>query len=177
MKDTFKFRFAGSGGQGVILGTIILAEAALEEGYCVVQSQSYGPEARGGSCKAEMIISKNEIDFPKIETADCLAALTQKSLDKYISTLAPDGTLIIDSSLSTPEGWHGRTERVDVIATVYDVLKKPVTVNIVALGAINAILGIASDETLENAVLARVPAGTEELNMKALEEGRKLAAK
>ena len=84
MKDTFKFRFAGSGGQGVILGTIILAEAALNEGCHVVQSQSYGPEARGDSCKAEMIVSRSEIDFPKIETADCLAALTQKALDQYI---------------------------------------------------------------------------------------------
>jgi len=177
MKDTFKFRFAGSGGQGVILGTIILAEAALNEGYHVVQSQSYGPEARGGSCKAEIIVSRNEIDFPKIETADCLAALTQKALDEYIGSVAPDGVVIIDSSLTAPESWHGRTEKVDVIATVYDVLKKPVTINIVALGAINAILGVASDEALTEAVLARVPAGTEELNLRALEEGRKLAAK
>ena len=177
MKDTFKFRFAGSGGQGVILGTIILAEAALSEGYNVVQSQSYGPEARGGSCKAEMIVSRQEIDFPKIETADCLAALTQKALDQYIGSVNGDGVLIIDSSLTVPESWHGRTEKADIIATVYDVLKKPVTINIVALGAINAILGIASDKALEEAVLARVPKGTEELNMRALEEGRKLAGK
>ena len=177
MSYNLKFRFAGSGGQGVILGTIILAEAALAEGYQVVQSQSYGPEARGGSCKAEIIVSSEEIVFPKIETADCLAALTQKALDQYIGSVSPDGIVIADSSLTIPESWHGRTEKIDVISTVYDVLKKPMTVNIVALGAINAILGVASDEALEEAVLARVPKSTGELNMRALEEGRKLYKK
>ena len=174
-KELFRFRFAGSGGQGVILGTIIMAEAALESGRNVVQAQSYGPEARGGSCKAEMIMSSGEIVFPKIECADCLAALTQKALDQYIDAVEPDGVIIVDSSVEVPDSWKGKTVSMPMIATAYDVLKKPVTINIVALGAINGVLGIVEDFELEQAVLARVPEGTEELNCRALEEGKKLS--
>lgn len=175
MRDPFRFRFSGSGGMGVILGTIILAEAALQGDCHVVQSQSYGPEARGGSCKAEIIVSRSEIDFPKIERADCLAALTQKSLNEYIGSVEPDGIVIADSTLTIPDSWKGRSIQMPIIATTYEVLRKPVTINIVALGAINGVLKLVSDEALNDAVLARVPQGTEELNCRALEEGKKLA--
>ncbi len=175
MKDPFKFRFAGSGGMGVILGTIIMAEAALSERFNVVQTQSYGPEARGGMCKAEMIISRNEIDFPKIEKASCLVALTQKSLDRYINDLEPDGIVIADSTLEIPDGYKGKYVQVPIIEITYDVVRKPITINIVALGAVNGILKLISDSALEQAVLCRVPKDTEELNKRALMEGKKLS--
>ena len=174
-RENFQFRFAGSGGMGVILGTIILAEAALKEDHFVVQSQSYGPEARGGECKAEMIMSTSEIDFPKIERADCLAALTQKSFDRYVSQLKPDGVIIADSSVVIPEDCTHKYVQVPIIETAYDVLRKPITINIVALGAINGILNLVSDEALTDAVLSHVPAGTEDLNCRALDEGKKIA--
>ena len=175
MTNPFEFRFAGSGGMGVILGTIILAEAALQEGYNVVQAQSYGPEARGGMCKAEMIMSQNEIDFPKIELAGCLVALTQKSFDRYMKELTPDGIIIADDELSVPNECRNKIIKMPIIATAYDVLKKPITINIVALGAINGLLNLVSDASLEQAVLSNVPRGTEELNRRALDEGKKLA--
>ncbi len=175
MKDPFKFRFAGSGGMGVILGTIILAEAALSERFYVVQTQSYGPEARGGMCKAEMIISRKEIDFPKIEKASCLVALTQKSLDKYIDQLEPDGLIIADSTIEMPPNCPNKYVRVPIIDTTYDVIRKPITINIVALGAVNGILKLVSDSVLEKTVLGRVPKDTEELNKRALKEGKRLS--
>ena len=174
MKDPFKFRFAGSGGMGVILGTIIMAEAALRDQFYVVQAQSYGPEARGGMCKAEMIMSNSEIDFPKIERAVCLVALTQKSLDSYIKELEPDGVIIADSSIEIPEDCSNKYIKIPIITTAYDVLKNPLTINIVALGAINGLLKLVEEDSLEQAILENTPEGTEELNCRALDEGKKL---
>lgn len=95
-----EFRLSGSGGQGLILAGIILAEAALKDGKNVVQSQSYGPEARGGASKAEVIISDKDINYPKVEKCDVLLALTQKAYDKYISTLKTGGVLIKDDKIA-----------------------------------------------------------------------------
>jgi 2-oxoglutarate ferredoxin oxidoreductase subunit gamma len=87
MKDRIEIRLGGSGGQGLILGGIILAEAAILDGKNAIQAQSYGPEARGGASKAEVIIADGEIAFPKVQNADVLLALTQKACDKYLSSL------------------------------------------------------------------------------------------
>ena len=93
MAYSLEICLAGSGGQGVILCSILLAQAALHHGIYVAQSQSYGPEARGGSCKAEVVISDRPIDFPKLEEIDFLLALTQDSLDKYIEQVKPNSTI------------------------------------------------------------------------------------
>lgn len=97
-------RIAGSGGQGVILCSIILAEAALSMGKAAAQSQSYGPEARGGTCKAEVVISDGPIDFPKVEDSDLLLALTQDALEKYIRQARPGSVVMYDDSLYAPAG-------------------------------------------------------------------------
>lgn len=101
--DRIELRLSGSGGQGLILAGIILAEAALYDGMNVVQSQSYGPEARGGASKAEVIISKSEINYPKVNKCDILLSLTQIACDKYIDSLKIGGTLIIDNSVVKPD--------------------------------------------------------------------------
>ena len=97
-----ELRLAGSGGQGVILASVIIAEAALLSGMNVAQSQSYGPEARGGSCKAEVVISPEEIGFTKVQKPTFLMALTQKALDTYKNDLAEGCLVLIDSSLEMP---------------------------------------------------------------------------
>ena len=99
MFDKIELRLSGSGGQGVILAAIILADAAIEQGINAIQTQSYGPEARGGSSKAEVIISKNEIKFPKVTNANILLALTQNSYDKYIASLDKNGILVVNDSV------------------------------------------------------------------------------
>ena len=96
----YELRFSGAGGQGLITAGIILAEAAsIHEGKQSVQSQSYGPEARGGASKSEVIISDAPIDYPKVTKCDALLALTQEACDKYSHDLKEGGVLLIDSDL------------------------------------------------------------------------------
>lgn len=166
-----ELRLSGSGGQGLITGGIILAEAALHDGLNVIQSQSYGPEARGGASKAEVIISDEAIDFPKVTDCDILLSLTQLSCDKYLSGLKSGGILIIDDSVKQPERDDIDIYRVPILETAATKLNKPMVSNIIALGAIYQVTKIVSKESLEKAVLARVPKGTGELNRAALNEG------
>ncbi len=171
-----ELRLAGSGGQGVILATVILAEAALLSGKHTAQSQSYGPEARGGSCKAETLISDEKIGFTKVQNPTFLMALTQKSLDSYGPKVDENCIVLIDSDLQVPEDMKARTiASLPILHTARNVVGKLQTANIVAVGCINELLGIAGHETMAKAVLMHIPKGTEKLNMKALEEGSKLA--
>lgn len=174
MSSQYEIRLSGSGGQGLILAGIILAEAAIEDRKNAIQSQSYGPEARGGASKAEVIISNEEIHYPKIKDSDLLLALTQLACDKYIVNLKKGGTLVIDSSIEYPKRDDINIISIPILDTANNKLMKPLVANIVALGAINRISKIVSYESLKSAVLARVPRGTEVLNERALEEGIKL---
>ncbi len=92
MSKRYEIRFSGAGGQGLILAGVIMAEAAsIYEGIQAVQSQSYGPEARGGASKSEVIISDGPIDYPKATIVDALLALTQEACDKYSHDLKEGG--------------------------------------------------------------------------------------
>ncbi len=171
---SIELRLSGSGGQGLILGGIILAEAAINGGLNAVQSQSYGPEARGGASKAEVIISDTDIHYPKVRKPDVFLALTQKAYDKYVDSVKEDGIIIVDETVSTLGGRGSAEYSLPILDTAKDVVGKAMVANIVALGAINSIVKLVSDDVLEKAVLNRVPPGTEALNKKALEEGKKL---
>jgi 2-oxoglutarate ferredoxin oxidoreductase subunit gamma len=174
-----EFRLTGSGGQGLILAGIILAEAALLDGKNVVQSQAYGPEARGGASKAEVIISDSVINYPKIEKCDVLLALTQNAYDKYINTLKVNGVLIVDDSVKLNDDYSDNFDiySLPILKTASDKLGKPMVANMVALGSILAATGIVRKDSLEKAVMSRVPRGTEDLNIKALHEGINLIKK
>jgi len=172
-----EIRLAGSGGQGIILCSIILADAALMGGAYSAQSQSYGPEARGGACKAEVVISNEKIDFPKVVKSDFMLALTQTSLEKYLSGAKPGSILMVDESLTLPEAVNemGLTVyKLPILSAARDSLKRPMVANIVAAGAINACLKLVDTDTLEKAVLNNVPAGTEELNRFAMLLGSRM---
>lgn len=171
MSNQCEIRLSGSGGQGLILGGIILAEAALYDGKNAVQSQSYGPEARGGASKAEVIISDETINYPKVRECEILLSLTQVACDKYIETLKGEGVLIIDEGVEVPERDDIKIYSLPIIKTASEKIGKPMVANIVALAVINEITNITSKESLEKAVLARVPRGTEEINTNALKEG------
>lgn len=167
-----ELRLTGSGGQGLILAGIILAEAALHDGMNVVQSQSYGPEARGGASKAEVIISKEDINYPKVNDCDIMLALTQDACDKYIDSLKPGGILILDKSLENrPSRKDIEIFSVPILDTAINTLGKPMVANIVALGSIYELTKVVSEDSLKKAVFNRVPRGTEELNERALETG------
>ncbi len=166
----YEIRLSGSGGQGMLLSGIILAEAAIYEGKNAIQSQSYGPEARGGASKSEVIISEDEIDFPKVRNCDILLSLTQKSYDEYSPGLKQDGILILDDSVEYKEEKF-KIFSAPIINTAVNDIGKHFVTNIVALGALVAITNIVSKNALEKAVMSRVPKGTEELNRKALHMG------
>jgi len=177
MADRKELRLAGSGGQGVILASIILAEAAMNAGKNVAQSQSYGPEARGGVCKSEVIISGSDIGFPKVISPTFLLALTQDSADKYCRDLPKDCIVMLDSELIVPEGLDGyKVYTVPILQSAKEVVGKAFTANIVAIGAINKALGIAPEDVLRSTVGGRVPKGTEDINFKALDVGAGLVS-
>ena len=175
MSNRYEMRFAGSGGQGVILASVILAEAAVISGINAVQSQAYGPEARGGVSKAETILSKEYIWYSKVTRPSFLLALTQASLDKYSKELADHAVVMIDDSLTVP-GWLDPSAviSVPILSTAKEKVGKAFTANIVAVGAINEALSLFDHDSLLEGVQRHIPAGTEELNRKALEEGKKL---
>ena len=177
MKAKYEMLFTGAGGQGVILCSIILAEAAFLTGKNVAQSQSYGPEARGGLCRAELVIDEAKIVYPKVTHADFLLALTQASLDKYGPGVPPDAMIVMDSSLQAPENLgSGNVVALSILHTASKVVGNVLTANIVSAGAIDALLGIAPGALLEQAMRMHIPWGTEAMNLLALGEGSKLGA-
>lgn len=173
----YEIRLSGSGGQGIITAAVMLAEgAAVYEGKYVAQTQSYGPEARGGSSKAEVVISNEPIDYPKALVPDLLLAMNQASCDIYFSDLKPEGIILVDSTnvLQPPPG---RTISLPFTGTARKEMGKELVANMVALGAVAHFCPVVSIEAVEAAILARVPPGTQELNRKAFRAGVKMARK
>lgn len=175
--EKYEIRLSGSGGQGLLLGGIILAEGAIHDGKNAVQTQSYGPEARGGASKSEVIISTEEIDFPKVRNCDILLSLTQKAYDQYSVGLKNDGILIVDNSVKAEKTGNIKLFSVPILDATLNDLGKPMVTNIVALGVLVEITKVITKESLEQAVLERVPKGTEDLNKKALSLGYEIASR
>jgi 2-oxoglutarate ferredoxin oxidoreductase subunit gamma len=175
--NRYEIRLSGSGGQGIILMGIILAEAVgIYEGKFVAQTQSYGPEARGGSSRSEVVVSDEEIDYPKAMKPDLFLAMNQRSCDDYYSELKQGGILIVDSTfvtqIPTPTAFEIPFTRI-----AREKFKREVVANIIALGALTQLSPIVSSRAMEAAVLARVPKGTEKVNRDALKAGMVAARK
>jgi 2-oxoglutarate ferredoxin oxidoreductase subunit gamma len=169
----YEIRFSGAGGQGLILAGIIMGEAAaIFDGKQAVQSQSYGPEARGGASKSEVIISDEPIDFPKATTVDALLALTQEACDKYSRDLKEGGILLVDSDMvkKLPEGKF-TVVSIPIIHIAKNVIGRTIVANIVALGAMVALTGIVTKDSAVKAVLSRVPEAFVDLNRTAFLAG------
>ena len=171
-----QIRLSGTGGQGLILGGIILAEAALLDEKLAIQSQSYGPEARGGSSKSEIIIDTKPIHYPKITIPNLVLAMSQEACNKYTTDLPEDGILITDSLFvqKLPDKKFAKVYELPITHTAKEVLGKSLFANIIALGAIVKLTGCVSESSIIEAVLDRVPKGTEELNKKAIQLGMDL---
>jgi len=166
-----EIRLAGEGGQGMILAGIILAEAAaIYDGKQAVQTQSYGPEARGGASKSEVVISDDEIDHPEVLAADVVVTLSQEACTKYAASVRPGGLLIVDEEKVARIPVEGAI-KLPITRLAFEKTGKAITANSVALGVLVGLTGVVSRQALEKAVLARVPKGTEELNRKAIAAG------
>jgi 2-oxoglutarate ferredoxin oxidoreductase subunit gamma len=177
MSFRYEIRLSGEGGQGLVLAGKILAEAAaIYEGMNATQSQSYGPEARGGASRSEVILSDEDIDFPKAMQLDLLLSLTQEACDRYVKDLKPGGTLLIDSDAvkGTPQGAF-RVYSLPLIRSAREKLGREVVANMLALGAITRLLKLVSEDSVREAIVTRVPKGTEEINQKAFALGLAMA--
>jgi 2-oxoglutarate ferredoxin oxidoreductase subunit gamma len=161
---------AGTGGQGAILAGILLAEAAIRDGKNVTQTQSYGPEARGGASRSEVVISDGEIDYPKVIQADITLCMSQEACDRYGCRMRREGLLILDSDHVT-RAPTTRAVRVPMTTLAQDVTGREIVANVVGLGVLAGLTGVVSREALEAAVRDRAPRGTTDLNLKALAEG------
>ena len=166
-----QLRLSGSGGQGVITAAIIFAEAAVEEGKEAVQSQSYGPEARGGASKSEVIIDDGPIFHPHVEIPDLVLAMTQLAANKYYKDLSPEGVLVVDTDLVPKKKKKKNIISIPITKLAVEEIGKPLFANIVALGALVRITGLVDFETIKKSVANRVPPHTVEQNMQALQVG------
>jgi 2-oxoglutarate ferredoxin oxidoreductase subunit gamma len=170
VRDRCEVRLAGTGGQGAILAGIILAEAAARDGKNVVQTQSYGPEARGGASRSEIVISSSDIAFPKVLTPNVTVCLSQEACDRYAGQELKGGLLIIDSD-RVRRAPTVRAVSLPLATLARESAGREVSANVVALGVLAGLTGIVSRESLEGAVRDWAPAGTTEVNLRALSKG------
>ncbi len=174
--ERIEIRLSGAGGQGLILAGVILAEAAILDKYNAVQSQSYGPEARGGASKSDVVISQHDILYPKATKLDYLLALNQESCDNYAGSLKDEGILFVDSD-SVEHLPPGKYVMLPLVKTAREKVGKVVTTNILSLGVIVGVSGVVTKKAIKRAVLSRIPKGTARLNMKALDMGYEMGQK
>jgi 2-oxoglutarate ferredoxin oxidoreductase subunit gamma len=161
----------GSGGQGIILGGHILAEAAgIYDGRNVANSERYGAAARGGVSVSEIVISDEEIDYPKITKADCMICLSQEGYDTYKDALKKEGILIADS-FYVNKTEHKNVHVIPLSEVVREKTGREIGTNIAALGAFVRITGMVSEKAIREAVKRRVPKGTEDFNLRILDIG------
>lgn len=170
--------FSGSGGQGVITASIILAEAAaLHEGLNAVQAQAYGPEARGGATRADVIIDQGEIRFPKVNQPNVLICLTQEAYNKFSGIIRPGGLLLIDGHFVQPQRKiDARQIPLEMYKAVMDEIGKPIVFNICVLGAMLGLTRIVKPESVMKVLETKVPGDFLDMNRQALDIGMRLAA-
>jgi 2-oxoglutarate ferredoxin oxidoreductase subunit gamma len=166
-------RFAGFGGQGIIKSGIIVAAAvSIHENKNAVQTQSYGPESRGGACKSEVVISDDEIDFPKVVEPDVLIVMSQHAYNDYAEDVKPGGTVILDPDMIPREKILKGLRIYHVPATkIADQLGKRIVANIVMLGAFTSITKLLDEGAIKESIKENIPKGTETLNLAAFEKG------
>jgi 2-oxoglutarate ferredoxin oxidoreductase subunit gamma len=175
--ERYRIVFSGSGGQGVVTASIILAEAAvIHEGLNAVQSQSYGPEARGGATRADVIISDRNIRFPKVNQPNVLVCLTQEAYNRFSSTIRPGGLLLTENHFVKQERRvEARQVGLEMYKAVMDHIGKSVVLNMCVLGAVIGLTRIVKTESIMKVLEAKIPQGFLDMNRKALDLGLQLA--
>ena len=168
-----EIRAAGFGGQGIIRAGLMLATAACIYGdKNAVETQSYGPESRGGACKSEVVISDKEIDFPKVSKPDILIAMSQEAYNQYAHTLKQGGTLLLDSDMVLKQKKNLNIQVFEIPATkIAEKLKNTIVANVVMLGAFTSITNLVEVEAIKKSIRDNVPKKTGKLNLVAFEKG------
>ena len=171
MGARIEFRLSGSGGQGVISAGIILADAAVRDGKYAIQSQSYGPEARGGASKAEVVISSEPIDYPKATTPDYVLCLTNEAFRLYGKTADPKTVIFVDDNVDTSD-CDKKVVRVPIIKTAHEI--NPQGANVVAVGFLVGYTKVVTREAAVESLKAQFPRFIEK-NMLCVEAGFRFA--
>jgi 2-oxoglutarate ferredoxin oxidoreductase subunit gamma len=168
-----RVKIAGFGGQGIILSSYILGKAvSIFDKKNASMTQVYGPEARGGACSSQVVISDNEVDYPLVDTADVLIAMSQEGYDKFLHILENGGILIYDSDLVTKLQDHGKIIDMSIPATqLAEELGRKIVANIVMLGYATAKAHIASPKAMKESIKESVPPKFIDLNLKAFQIG------
>lgn len=170
--------FSGSGGQGVITTAIVLAEAAvLYENLNAVQSQVYGPEARGGATRSDVILSEEEIDYPKVIQPNVLICLTQQAYNTYSPIIRPGGLLISDSHyVQLLRKVDAQQKEYPMYQTVMENIGRPIVLNFCMLGVVIAQVGMVKPESILKVLKTRLPEHSFSLNQKAMKLGLELGS-
>lgn len=175
-RDRVTLQFCGFGGQGIVLSSVVFGTAAvIRAGLNAVQSQSYGSEARGGECQAELILSEGPIHSPLADRVDILVAMSQLALDRYLDRLRPGGTLILDPELVQPPARPDiRVAQVPATQIASDA-GGTIAANMVMLGFLQQATGLITEEALYETIRDSVPPRFVDLNLAAAARGRALA--
>jgi 2-oxoglutarate ferredoxin oxidoreductase subunit gamma len=168
--------FSGSGGQGVITAAIILAEAAvLYENLMAVQSQVYGPAARGGATRTDVIISESNINYPKVIQPNVLVCLTQEAYNKFYPIIRPGGLLITDNRfVKIQRKVDAQQNELPMYRRVMESIGKPIVFNICMLGAVVGLTKLVKPESIMEVLKERIPPGFLKMNREALDLGMQM---
>jgi 2-oxoglutarate ferredoxin oxidoreductase subunit gamma len=171
-----RLQFCGFGGQGIVLSSVVFGTAAvLTAGLNAVQTQSYGSEARGGECQAELILAEKPIHSPLADEMDILVVMSQFALNKYLDRLRTGGTLIVDPELvDVPDRTDVQIALVPATRIASE-LGARIAANMVMLGFLQQATGLVTREGLFDTIRANVPQKFVELNFQAAERGIALA--
>ena len=168
-----EIRIAGFGGQGVILSAIVIGKAAsIFQGGYATMTQSFGPEARGGACSAQVIISDNPVLYPYVTKPDILVLMSQEAYTRFLPEIKDHGILIVEQDLVRLSDIKAGVRVFSVPATRFaEELGKRMVLNSVMVGFFAAVTGLLDPDSLRRAVADSVPASFRELNLKAFEKG------
>jgi 2-oxoglutarate ferredoxin oxidoreductase subunit gamma len=173
MTFRYNIRLSGASSQGLMQAARILAEAAaIYDSKNAAESCSYGPEARGSASRAEIIVSDEAIDYPKVESVDFFMALTQEAYDRYIIELKPEGIIVVEQNVATGEEVAGRTlYRAPFTEIAERECGRASMVNIVVLGFFARVCDVINEQSIRHAILARAPKTSEAIYIKTYEAG------
>ena len=173
-----EIRITGFGGQGVVLAGHIIGHAcAIHAGRHATMIQSFGPEARGSSCSATLVVAEEEVLYPYIHRPHILVAMSADGYEKFRDELRDDGLLIYEQDLVKPELKEGQPAYGVPSTRIAESLGRAIVQNIVMVGFVAGVSRLVPEEAMREAVLGSVPAGTEELNLLAFEKGLEYAAR
>ncbi len=168
-----EIRFAGFGGQGIIRSGYLIGKAAsLHDDKFATLNQAFGPEARGGACSAQVVISESRVLYPYITTPDILVAMSQEAYDKYKPELPDTGLLITDTDLVKVGKLAKKSRHYSIPATRFaEELGNRIIANVVMLGFFTATTGVITSEAMKKSLPGSVPNRFLELNIKAFDKG------